>query len=125
MGHTAMSSDAVAPEVLPAQAAAEEDPGRGAAPAAQRNRLLVLVDVAVGRSGGGERDLEGLWIDPAQEREGHLHLLGGDPGQPVRALLRGRVGVRVRIRAGLRESGVHDCSSRFGGGVVLGRRGCW
>src|SRR5450756_2829423 len=57
--------DAVASEVLPLQAAAEEDPDQAAASAAQRDGVLVLVDLVGGRGDGGERDLKCLGIDHA------------------------------------------------------------
>src|SRR5580693_4770148 len=62
----------VAVEVLPAQALGEEDADRGAAAAADREGLLVLGGRGVFGGllgGGGERDLERLGVDHAQERQ--------------------------------------------------------
>jgi hypothetical protein len=64
---------AIAAEVLPAQAIVGEDADQAAAFAAHRDGLVVAV---VGGNGDrGERDLERLRVEHAQQGEGGLHLV--------------------------------------------------
>ena len=76
-----------------------------------RDACGVLGDLVGGRGGRGERDLERLRVDHAQERQRRLHVLGGGPRQAVPAPPRGRVGVQVRVRVrrpgGLGDDGWH------------------
>ena len=100
----------VAVEVLPVQAAVEEDPDLAVAPAAYWDRLLVLwrfrpEGLAGGQVGGVHHDLEHQRVDHAQVRQGRFCLLGGGPGQPVPALAGGFVGVHARGCPGLRDDG--------------------
>lgn len=70
---------AVAAEVLPFQAVAEEDPDLAGAPAADRDRLLVFGRLTGGQVGGVHRDLEHQRVDHAQVPQGRVRLLGGGP----------------------------------------------
>ena len=96
---------AIAAEVLPAQALVGEDADQAAAFAAHRDGLVVVAVVG-GNGDRGERDLERLRVEHAQQSERGLHLVGGGPREPVRALARGRIQARprtVQVRVGIRS----------------------
>jgi hypothetical protein len=87
-----------------------EDPDLAAAPAAHRDRLVVVGRFiprrhAEDQVGGVHRDLEHQRVDRAQVRQRGVCLLGGGPGQPVPALAGGIVRVCMRGRPGLRNHG--------------------